>query len=94
MTDPESFVADVLTRAGVETETARVSTAFADERIEEKIQRFSEPRQREGMQALNKTLREHDVPPGVRLHLISAVAHLSRIADETLGERKERAGAR
>lgn len=90
MTDPEKFVADVLAMAGVETEPERVSAAFADERIAEKIGRFTEPRQREGMQALNETLRERDVPPGVRLHLISAVSHLSRIAGETLGERQAR----
>lgn len=94
MTDPAEFVADVLARAGAETENERVSTEFANERIAEKIARFSEPRQREGMESLDETLRSHDVPPGVRLHLISAVAHLSRIADETLRERKERADAR
>ena len=94
MTDPEKFVADVLTSVGVETETERVSAAFADERIAEKIARFREPKQREGLEALSRTLRERDVPPGVRLHLVSAVAHLSRIADESLGERQKRAGAR
>jgi hypothetical protein len=91
MTDPERFVADVLTSAGLEAEASeRVSAAYADERIAEKIARFHEPKQREGLAALNHTLLDHDVPPGVRLHLISAVAHLGRIAGETLEERKSR----
>lgn len=94
MTDPERFVADVLKGAGVETETVaeteRVSAAFADERIAEKIARLAEPRQREGLTSLDATLRERDVPPGVRLHLVSAVVHLSRIAEGTLAERRER----
>ena len=90
MTDPETFVAELLTRAGVEVDGERVSAAYADERVAEKIGRFTEPKQREGLDALNRTLRERDVPPGVRLHLISAVAHLSRLASETLEERKDR----
>lgn len=94
MTDPERFVADVLAKVGAEPESERVNDAFANARIAEKVQRFTEPKQREGLEALDRTLRERQVPPGVRLHLISAVAHLSRIADETLRERKERAGAR
>ena len=94
MTDSERFVADVLTSAGVEVEGERVSSAYADERVAEKIGRFTEPTKREGLEALNRTLRERDVPPGVRLHLISAVAHLSRIAQETRAERRERVGAR
>lgn len=94
MTDPERFVADVLASAGVEVETERVSAAFADERIAEKIERFREPKQREGLEALDRTLREKDVPPGVRLHLISAVAHLGRIAEGTLQERHERTAGR
>lgn len=94
MTDPERFMADVLTKAGAEAESERVNDAYADERIAEKIGRFHEPKQREGLEALNHTLRERDVPPGVRLHLISAVAHLSRIAEGTLRERQERTQAR
>lgn len=90
MTDTEQFVAGVLTNAGVEVENERVSAAYADERVAEKIGRFAEPKQREGLEALNKTLREREVPPGVRLHLISAVAHLSRIAGDTLHERQQR----
>lgn len=90
MTDPERFVAEVLTSAGVEAETERVSAAYADERIAEKVARLREPKQRDGLQALNETLLQHDVPPGVRLHLISAVAHLGRIAGETLQERRMR----
>ena len=94
MVDVERFVADVLEKAGAEPERERVTGAFADERIAEKVARMGEPRQQEGLESLARTLREREVPPGVRLHLISAVAHLSRIADETLRERKERAGAR
>lgn len=90
MADPERFVADVLTSAGVDTETERISAEFANERIAQKIEWFSETKQREGLQALDQTLRDRDVPPGVRLHLISAVAHLSRIAGETLDERQAR----
>lgn len=94
MTDPERFVADILEKAGAEPETERVSPEFANERIAEKVSRFTDPKQREGMESLDQTLRDRDVPPGVRLHLISAVAHLSRIAEGTLRERQERAGAR
>lgn len=92
MTDPERFVADVLANAGVETVPDRVGAAYADERIAEKIHRFALPKQREGLEALDRTLREREIPPGLRLHLISAVAHLGRIADETREERRERAG--
>lgn len=91
MTDPEEFVADVLERAGVESAGDRVSEAYADERIAEKIERYPEPRQREGLEALDRTLRERDVQPGLRLHLISAVAHLGRIAEETREARHGRA---
>lgn len=72
----------------------RVSDGFADERIQEKIARLPEDRQREGLESLDRTLRERDVPPGVRLHLISAVSHLGRIASEGLEERRRQAGAR
>lgn len=94
MTDSEQFVADVLASAGAEVEGERISAEFADRRIAEKIARFDEPKQREGLASLDRTLRERDVPPGVRLHLISAVVHLSRIAEETRGGRHERVGAR
>lgn len=90
MSDPERFVADVLKSAGVDLEGDRVSEEFADERIARKIERFDEAKQREGLRALDATLRERAVPPGVRLHLITAVAHLSRIAGETLGARQDR----
>lgn len=90
MTNTEQFVANVLASAGVETESGPITASFADERIAEKIARFSEPKQREGLQALDKSLRDRDVPPGVRLHLVSAVVHLSLIAGESLEDRRGR----
>ena len=94
MADPERFVAELLASAGVEAESESVSESFADERIAEKIARFKEPKQREGMEALNTTLRERHGPHGVRLHLVSAVAHLRRIAGETVEERRQEQHAR
>ena len=88
MTDPERFIAEALQGAGGEAVSERVTAAFADERIAEKIARLKEPREREGLDALNRTLRDREVPPGVRLHLVSAVAHLGRIAGESLPERQ------
>lgn len=86
-------MADMLSRAGAQEDAPpRVSEAFADERIAEKIAGFAEPHQRQGMASLDRTLKERAVPPGVRLHLISAVAHLGHIAEGSLAERKARSG--
>lgn len=90
MTHAGEFIADVLARAGIGADTERAGAAYADERVAEKIARLPEARQREGLAALDATLREREVPPDVRLHLVTAVAHLGRIAEETLDERHER----
>jgi hypothetical protein len=71
----------------------RVSEEFADTRIREKISRFDTDRQRAGLWSINETLKSHDVPPALRLHLVSAVVHLSRVAGESLEDRRERSGA-
>lgn len=68
----------------------RVSDAYADERVQEKIAMYAEPRPREGLQAVNDDLKRAGVPPAWRLHYITAVAHLGRVGAQTLGERLER----
>lgn len=69
----------------------RVSESYADERIREKIARMTEERQQAGLWSISKTLKEHDVPPEVRLHLVTAVVNLGRIADQTREARTARA---
>lgn len=70
----------------------RVTEAYADERIRDKIARFDDERQQAGLWSINVTLKEHDVPPALRLHLVQAVAQLGRLAGESLEGRLERAG--
>lgn len=65
----------------------RVSDAYADERIREKIERFDTPRQRKGLRTLSEDLRDRGVPAATRLHLITAVTHLSRVGEERLAHR-------
>lgn len=97
---PPTLAADYLERvlreadADLGPKPERVDEAYADERIREKISRFESDRQRAGLWSINETLKEHEVPPALRLHLVSAVTHLSRIGHETLDARRERAGER
>ena len=69
----------------------RVSEKYADQRIREKIARYPGERQQAGLWSISQTLKEHDVPPALRLHLVTAVANLGRIADESREARSERA---
>lgn len=69
----------------------RVSEAYADERIREKLARLEGDRPKAGLWSVNARLKEHDVPAEVRLHLVTAVAHLGRLADDSRGARLERA---
>jgi hypothetical protein len=68
----------------------RVSDAYADERVREKIGMYADSRPRHGLEAVNEDLKRAGVPPAWRLHYITAVAHLGRVGAETLGERIER----
>ena len=76
MMDAERFVARVLSRSGIETGPDRVGSDYADQQIAMKIKRIA-PDLREGFVSLDRSLRDRDVSPGMRLHLITAVAHLS-----------------
>lgn len=69
----------------------RVSEQYADERIREKIARFSGEKQQAGLWSISETLKEHEVPPALRLHLVTAVVNLGRIADESRDARADRA---
>lgn len=69
----------------------RVSEEYADERIREKIARYHGEKQQAGLWSISETLKQHEVPPALRLHLVTAVVNLGRIADETRGARADRA---
>lgn len=66
----------------------RVSESYAEERILEKIARLPAGREQDGLRALSEGLRARDVPPAMRLHLVTAVANLGRIARESLSWRR------
>lgn len=68
-----------------------VSQRFAEGRIEEKISSFAIPRARQGLAEVDARLKARGVPAHERLHYISAVVDLSRIAERTLPDRKQRA---
>lgn len=72
----------------------RVTEEYADERIREKIARYPDEKQQAGIWSVNRSLKERDVPPALRLHLVQAVVQLSRIAEDSLAERLERARER
>ena len=72
----------------------RVTDEYADERIREKIARLPEERQQAGLWSVNRTLKEHEVPAALRLHLVQAVFQLGRIGTETLEARLGRADER
>lgn len=65
----------------------RVSEAYADERIREKIAMYAEARPQEGLQNVSDDLKRAGVPAAWRLHYITAVAHLGRLSAESLDER-------
>lgn len=91
----EAYLAEVLDHTGVALgpKPQRVDEAYADDRIREKISHFEGDRPRAGLWSVNEVLKEHDVPPALRLHLITAVAHLGRISRDTLEARRARSGA-
>lgn len=93
-TEQESlaYIENLLQETGVELgpKPDRVSEQYADERIREKIDRFDTERQRAGLWSINRVLKERDVPPSLRLHLVTAVTHLSRISQDSLEERRGR----
>lgn len=60
----------------------RVTDAFADERIRSKIAEFP-PKPRDGLNRVNQALRSQGVDASARLHLVSAVVDLGRVADAT-----------
>ena len=90
----EAYLAEVVERTGVELgpKPERVDESYADERIREKIARFAE-RPQAGLWSVNEVLKKHDVPPEMRLHLVTAIAHLGRISNDTLEARRARSGA-
>ena len=93
--ESEAYLADVLESTGVPLgpKVERVTEAYAEERIKEKIVHFEPGRPRAGLWSTNEVLKEHGVPPAFRLHLITAVAHLGRIGKDSLEARRGRSGA-
>lgn len=95
MTDPTPAVAELERILSLHGELGpkpeRVSEEYADQRIREKIARFPGEKQQAGLWSISETLKEHDVPPALRLHLVTAVVNLGRIADETRDARADRA---
>lgn len=71
----------------------RMSESYAEERIREKIMHFDEARPQAGLWSINEALKGYEVPAALRLHLITAVAHLGRISKTTLDARRARSGA-
>jgi hypothetical protein len=69
--------------------SSRVSDTFADERIAAKLTLF-DPKPRAGLARVNADLKQAGVPPSVRLHMVSAVADLGRVAHGTLPARLAR----
>ena len=59
-----------------------VSDSFADERIKAKISDFP-PKPRAGLSRLNRELQASGVDASSRLHLVSAVVDLGRVANAT-----------
>lgn len=65
----------------------RVTEEMAESRIRYEIAKIAGERQQAGLWSIHKTLKDHEVPPAVRLHLVSAVVNLSLVAAQ------QRAGA-
>lgn len=66
-----------------EPDPGGVDPEYARKRIQEKIEAFDDERQREGLETVVEHLRENGVDPGVQLHYVSAVHHLSRLGEDT-----------
>lgn len=66
-----------------EPDPGGVDPEYARTRIEEKIQSFEDERQREGLETVVEHLRDNGVDPGIQLHYVSAVHHLSRLGEDT-----------
>lgn len=92
--ESEAYIERLFRETGIELgpKPDRVSEAYADERIQEKIARFEDPRARAGLWSIDRALKERDVPPNLRLHLIAAVANLGEIGRESLPARVGRIG--
>lgn len=71
-----------------------VSKSFANERIRAAISALPDVRARTGLAHLDRDLVRKDVAPGLRLHLIAAVKHLSLESRASLPSRLARAEAR
>ena len=56
----------------------RVSDAYAEERIRQKIEMYDEERPKVGLRNVDDHLKARGVSPAVRLHYITALAHLGR----------------
>lgn len=70
--------------------TRPVTDAYAEARIAEKIAPFpSKPRQ--GLARLNADLKAAGLAPNARLHYVSAIADLGKLADATRPDRIHRA---
>lgn len=54
----------------------RVSDAYADARIQQKIDLYATDRPKIGLRNVDQQLKAAGVPPAVRLHYITALAHL------------------
>jgi hypothetical protein len=93
--ESEAYLQETWERTGVPLgpKPERVTDQYADERILEKIEGMPAEKQRAGLWSVNKVLKEHEVPPALRLHLITAVAHLGRIGMDSLEGRRERSTA-
>lgn len=56
----------------------RVSDAYADERIGEKIDLYESERPKVGLRNVDRMMKQAGVPAAVRLHYITAITHLGR----------------
>lgn len=68
----------------------RVSNAYAETRIREKIAHLPD-KPRHGLARISADLHAAGVAPAARLHLVSAIADLGRLADATRPARLARA---
>lgn len=83
LTQAQQYLTDLLgTMGDIGPKVDRVTEEMAEERILVEIGKVGGERQQAGLWSIHKTLKEHGVPPGVRLHLVSAVVNLSLLAAE------------
>lgn len=69
----------------------RVSETYAESRIREKIEMYDLEKPKTGLANVDELFREAGVPAALRLHYITAVAHLGRKSAETLEMRRRNA---